>query len=91
MERSTIQVPPFIILVDEIPVTIYEVYKSVLVSGDVFYHAVIEINYKGIRSKRYTIDAKDYNSLINKVKVEIDKIKFIEYSFGINEVRRLLS
>ncbi|MGB9760030.1 MAG: hypothetical protein ACPLZG_09420 [Thermoproteota archaeon] len=91
MERSTVQVPPFIILVDEIPVTIYEVYKSVLVSGDVFYHAVIEINYKGIRSKRYTIDAKDYNSLINKVKVEIDKIKFIEYSFGINEVRRLLS
>jgi len=91
MQPATIQLPPFTIVVDEVPVLIIEVRKFELFGGDVIYSASVQILYKGIRSKVFPVDAKDYNGLINKLKAEIDKVKFIEYAYGLDEVRRLIS
>ncbi|MEM2260003.1 MAG: hypothetical protein QXY65_02935 [Candidatus Methanomethylicaceae archaeon] len=90
MEKATFRVFPFSIEVDGTIVNIYEVLKTKLISGDEWYHVVVEINYKGIKSKRYTLDVRNINNLINKLKIEIDKIKLIEYAYGINEVRRVI-
>jgi hypothetical protein len=91
METNTLQIPPFFIEVDGCQVQVLEVLKDELISGETWYHIFISINYKGIRSKRYSIDVKDIKDLVNQLKSEITKIKFTDYAYGIDEVRRLIS
>jgi hypothetical protein len=91
METVSLQICPFTISVDNCQVVIYEALKSQLISGDVWYHVVVQINYKGIKSRRYTLDVKNEKDLINKLKVEISKIKIIEYTYGLDEVKRIIT
>ena len=91
METLTIQLPPFSIRVDDCEARVLEIYKTQLINGEIWYHVVVELVYKGIRSKRYTLDVKDTNQLINKLKMEVTKVKFLEYAYGLNEVRRAIS
>jgi len=91
MEPATIQVPPFSIRIDGAEATILEVLKTQLVSGDVWYHVVVKLRYKGVSSRNYTLDVKDMNNLINKLKIEISKLRFIELAYGINEVKRIIA
>jgi hypothetical protein len=90
METNTLQIPPFFIEVDGCQVQVLEVLKSELISGDTWYHIVVSINYKGTYSKRYSLDVKDTKDLVNQLKIEITKIKFIDYGYGIDEVKRLI-
>jgi len=85
-----VQILPITIDVDRFKVTLYEVMKSTLISGETWYHVVVSIDYKGIRSRRYTLDAKSMKDLINKLKIEITKLKVVEYSEGLEEVERLV-
>lgn len=91
METSTFNIPPFSIEVDGFQVDVLEVLKTQLISGDTWYHVVVQINYKGIKSRRYTLDVKNEKDLLNKLKIEITKVKFIEYAYGINELKRLIT
>jgi hypothetical protein len=91
METHTLQIPPFFIEVDGCQVQVLEVLKDELISGDIWYHVFISINYKGIWSKRYSLDVKNIEDLVNQLKIEITKIKFTDYAYGIDEARRLIS
>jgi hypothetical protein len=91
METSTIQLPPIFLEVDGIPVQLVEVSKQPLITGEVWYIASVRIIYKGIQSKVFPLFVKDTQDLINKLKVEITKLKFTEYAYGIEEVKRLLA
>jgi len=91
MEPAIIQIPPFSIDVDGVEATVFEVLKTQLVSGEVWYHVVVQLKYKNIVSKRYTLDVKDMKNLINKLKVEVSKIKFIELTYGLNELKRVMT
>jgi len=91
MEPATLQLPPFFLEVDGCKVQVLEVLKSQLVSGATWYHIAVIIDYKGIKSRRYTLNVRDTKDLLNKLKVEITKIKFIDYGYGLAEVRRLIS
>jgi len=77
--------------IDGVTVQLIEVSKQQLISGENWYVASVKIIYKGIHSRVFPIFAKSTRDLINKLKVEITKIKFIDYTTGINEVRRLIS
>jgi len=90
MEPAVIQVPPFSLSIDGVEATILEVLKTQLISGDVWYHVVVKLRYKGIDSRNYTLDVKDMNNLVDKLKVEVSKIRFIELAYGINEVKRIM-
>jgi len=90
MAAETFRLPPFFIEVDGIPVEVLEVLKSELISGDTWYHVVVRIIYNGIKSRRYTLDVKDIKDLTNKLKIEITKIKFIDYAYGIDQVKELI-
>jgi len=90
MATETFRLPPFFIEVDGIPVEVLEVLKSELISGDTWYHVVVRIIYNGIKSRRYTLDVKDIKDLTNKLKIEITKIKFIDYAYGIDQVKELI-
>jgi len=77
--------------VDGFKITLHEVLKTKLISGHEWYHAVVSIDYKGIRSRRYTLDVRDMKDLVKKLKVEITKLKVVEYAEGLSEVRRLIT
>jgi len=91
METITFHIPPFFIEVDGCKVEVHEVLKSELISGDVWYHVVVSIEYKGIKSRRYSIDVKDIKDLTNKLKIEITKIKFIDYGYGLEQAKKAIT
>jgi len=89
MEVAKFQITPFFIRVDGCRVEVIEVRKSRQgeYGGD---HVALSINYKGIWSRRYDITVRDMKDLIRKLKVEITKLKYIDYAYGIEEVERLI-
>jgi hypothetical protein len=91
METSTIQLPPIYLEVDGVTVQLVEVSKQQLISGEIWYIASVRIIYKGVQSKVFPLFVKDMPDLKNKLKAEITKLKFTEYAYGIEEVRRLLA
>lgn len=84
-------IPPFFIEVDNVSVQILEARKKKLISGDEFYLVVVSLNYKGIWSKKFTLNVKNMDELVDKLKIEITKIKFIDYAYGIEEVKRIIT
>jgi len=91
METSTLTITPFSFELDGVIVKIIESSRQPLVSGEVWYIVSVQIVYKGINSRIFPIFIKNMKDLINKLKVEITKIKIIDYSYGIEEVKRLIS
>jgi len=91
MESYTIQVTPFTTEVDGVAIQVVEASRQPLVTGEVWYIVSVRINYKGIASKVFPLFVRDARDLRNKLKVEITKLKLIEASYGIQEVRRLIS
>lgn len=91
MSSEKIILTPFSTVIDNAIVDVLEVLESRLISGERYFHVVVQINYKDIKSKRYTLDVKSMDELIYKLKVEVNKIKYIEYIYGINELRRLIT
>jgi hypothetical protein len=91
METTTIQLLPIFLEVDGVTVQLIEVSEQKLISGEKFYIASVRIIYKGLASRIFPIYAKDTKDLLNKLKVEITKLKFIDYAHGLQEVRSLLS
>jgi len=91
MSKATIQLPPFFLRIDGVLVEILEVTKSQLVTGESQYHIVLSIHYRGIKSRPYTLSIRDLKDLQNKLKIEITKLKFLEYSYGVERVRELIT
>lgn len=77
--------------VDGVTVQVVEASKQELVSGEVWYIASVKIIYKGIHSKVFPLYVRNTQDLVNKLKVEITKIKFIDHAYGIEEVRRIIT
>jgi len=90
MESSTFQLTPFFLEVDGVTVQVVEVSKQQLISGEVWYIVPVKIIYKGIHSRIFPMFVKNITDLKNKLKVEITKVKLIDYSYGLEEVKRLI-
>jgi len=91
MKRPRITLPPFYVEVDGARALILEVSRTEVVPGDVWYHASVQIEYKGMRSKTFTLDARDEEDLLTKLKVEVTKLKFMEYAYGTEFLRRVMA
>lgn len=91
METIPFRLPPFSIELDDCIVDILEVTKTTLISGEAWYHVAVRINYRGLKSRRFTVDVRSERELKDKLRVEIAKVKFIYYAYGIEEVRRLIT
>ena len=74
-EMPEVLLVPFTMQVDGVKVTVYEILKSKLVSGDEWYHVVLSIEVAGRRTNRFTIDAKSWHDFMRKLLAEISKIK----------------
>jgi len=69
-------IPPVRFKLDGCTVTIYEVLKSVLVSGKVWYHICLDLEYKGKRTRRFSLDAYNNKDFKKRLLVEISKLKW---------------
>jgi hypothetical protein len=87
MMNFSLQLTPFFVDVDGVTVQIIEASKTLFNE----YIVSVRIIYKGIYSRIFPIAVQSTDDLMNKLKVEISKIKFIDYTFGIEEVKRLIT
>jgi hypothetical protein len=88
---TQLQLLPQLLEVDGVPVMLVEVSKQEPLYGQPYYIASVKLIYKGIHSKVFPLFVKNTNELMNKLKVEITKIKFIDYMYGLEEVRKLIT
>ena len=86
-----IQLLPIFLEVDGVPVMLIELSKQEPIWGNPYYIASVRIIYKGIQSKIFPLFINSPKDLLNKLKVEITKIKFIEHIYGLEEVRRVIT
>jgi hypothetical protein len=87
MINISFQLTPFFIDVDGVTVQVIEASKTSF--GE--YIVSVRIIYKGIYSRVFPLPVKNIDDLMNKLKVEISRVKFIEYTFGIEEVKKLIA
>jgi hypothetical protein len=85
------QLLPVFIEVDGVLVMLIEVSKHESVYGPPHYTVSVKIIYKGIHSRVFSLSVRDEADLRNKLKVEVTKIKYIDYMYGLDEVRRLIA
>ena len=91
MERPRITLPPFYVEVDGVRALILEVSKTEVIPGEPWYHASIQLEYKGIVSKIFTLDARSERDLLDKLKIEVSKLKFMEYAYGTEFLKRVIT
>jgi len=77
--------------IDGVTVEVLEVLKHQLISGDKYYTVALRIHYKDIVSKIFNLTVKDEEELKNKLKIEITKIKFMEYAYGLKYVKGVIT
>jgi len=82
---------PIAVEVDGVPATIYEVSKHEITPELKIYSASVQITYKGMPSKIFTIDAYSEDDLMAKLKIEVTKIKFMELAYGLDFVKRVIA
>ena len=64
-------------MLDGAIVTIYEVNKSRLITGETWYHVHLDIRIGRRRSRRFTLDVRNTRELKRKLLVEISKFKLM--------------
>jgi len=90
METTRILIPPFYLDIDGVLVDVLEVSKQTLPNGEVWYIVSCSIRYKGIKSKVFPLYVKNEEDLKNKLKIEITKIKLLEITHGLEELKRIM-
>jgi len=91
MSTPDLYLTPIFLEIDGVRVELLEVSRHEIFNGTVWYIASVKIYYKDIVSRSFPLYVKNTMDLINKLRVEITKIKFIDYTYGLNEVRRLIT
>jgi len=88
---TRIQILPTTLFVDGFEVQILESIKTPLPPNRTIYHVVVSINYKGVKSKPYTLQVSDERDLVRKLRIEITKLKLVELEYGIETVRDIIT
>lgn len=91
MASIEVRLLPTYLEIDGIVVEVLEILHHKLSEDYHLYTVSARINYKGIKSKVFSIDCKDIKDLMNKLKIEITKIKFMELVLGLPELRRIIT
>lgn len=90
MESVKIIIPPFSLDIDGVLVDVLEVSKQPLPNGETWYIASCSIRYKGIKSKVFPVFVRNEEDLKNKLKIEVTKVKMLEITYGLEELKRLM-
>jgi len=82
---------PIAIDVDGARVEIFEVMKYELPSGDVIYRVTCRIIWRGIKTRVFSLDAKDMDDFRKRVEIEIAKMKMMYLIGGRELVEEVVS
>jgi len=91
VETATLAITPISFELEGAIVKIIESSQHRLITGEVWNIVSVQITYKGVTTKTFPIFAKDTQDLTNKLKIEITKMKMVDYGYGIEELRRLVT
>jgi len=91
MSQSRLILTPFSVEVDGVRIDILEVMKLTYPSGDKRYIVSCRMHYKNVTSKIFPLFVKSEEDLLNKLKVEVTKVKFLELAYGLDEVKRVIT
>jgi len=91
MSTLTFQIPPFSIEVDGVTCEIMEVLENKLVDGSTLYYVAVRIHYKGIISHIFNLICKNTKEMVNQLKAEITKVKLMDYTYGIEYVKKVIT
>jgi len=70
-------IPPVSFKLDGAYVTIYEVTKSTLITGETWYHVNLDLRISQYKTKRFTLDVRNVDELKRKLLIEISKFKLM--------------
>ncbi|RLF10794.1 MAG: hypothetical protein DRJ69_02670 [Thermoprotei archaeon] len=70
-------IPPIDIRLDKARVRIWEVTKTVLATGEVWYLVHLQVFYRRKASRRFTLPVRSWDELVKKLLVEIPKFKLM--------------
>jgi hypothetical protein len=91
MSTQTFQIPPFSIEIDGVQCEILEVTKSQYPDGKPIYSASVRIHYKGLTSRTFPLICNDEKEMINKLKAEVTKMKLMDYSYGLEYLKKVMT
>lgn len=91
MASETLHLLPIYLEVDGVVAEVLEILEHKIDVKPIGYTVSMRITYKGIKSRVFQLDCKDLKDLINKLKIEISKLKFMELVMGLPELRRLIT
>jgi len=69
------RIPPQTLWLDDAKVTIVEVMRSDLITGDTFYHVFLQVEMPPFPPRRFSLDVKSFDELRKKLLVEVSKLK----------------
>jgi len=81
----TVHAPPLVVDLKNAKAYILEAFKTSL-----SYHFVVVIEYNGVRSRPFTIDARTTRELATKLRVEAAKLRIIRHTLGDEFLREVV-
>jgi hypothetical protein len=91
MSTQTFQIPPFSIEVDGVTCEILEATENKLIDGTTQYSIAVRIHYKDITTRTFTVTCKNTKDMTNKLKAEITKIKLMDYAYGTEYLKKVIT
>ncbi|MEM1530983.1 MAG: hypothetical protein QXI27_04235 [Nitrososphaerota archaeon] len=91
MSSTRVLLTPFYIEVDDAVAEVLEVLEHKIAGEVIGYTVSLRIIYKGMKSRVFPLDCKNMNDLLNKLRIEVTKLKFFEMALGQAELRRLMT
>jgi len=91
MEEITIHIAPITIKVDDAEATIWEAIKVPTPTERPQYLCTVSIRWRGFETRRFTLPVKDEKDLERKLKIELTKLKIAFYTYGGEQLRRMLT
>jgi len=86
-----VNILPITLEVDGVRVHLLEALKSKLPDGKTIYHAVVKVDYHGIISRQFDITFSTNEEFREKLRTEIAKIKLMDFLYGREFVKGVIS
>lgn len=84
-------IPPIVFMFDGAKVEILEVIDFSYPDGRKSYHVTVRVTWRDITTRKFFIDADNTDQFFKKLRIEINKLKFMYLAYGKEYVRGVVS
>ena len=83
--------PPVRMKVDDADVDILEALRLDMINGDKLYYVTCRIRWRGIKTKKFFVICRDKNEFVEKIRIELSKLKTMYLTLGLKETVEIAS